>query len=109
MTSPEKFITELDAAQILGLSVHQLRRARAKGGVPHARLNGRIVYLESALAEWQEQITEEGTKPCDIEAPSSSFFMLQNRIDQSTGSSTKAVPAEELLQAYLSRNQNKRK
>ena len=49
MTPAEKFITELDAARLLGLSVHQLRRARTKGEVPHAKLNGRVVYLESAL------------------------------------------------------------
>jgi len=52
----EKFTTELDAAEILGLSIHQLRRAPAKGGVPHARLTGWVVYLESALAEWQAAI-----------------------------------------------------
>ncbi len=45
----DKFITELDATRLLGLSVHQLRRLRAKGEVPHAKFGTRIVYTESSL------------------------------------------------------------
>ncbi len=109
MTPPEKFITELDAAQILGLSVHQLRRLRAKGEVPHAKLGTHIVYLESALRRWQADITKQREKPCGTEARSSSCFTRQNRTDRNTGTSTRAAAADELLQEFLNQSQRKQK
>lgn len=59
-------LPEREAARVLGISVAGLRRDRADGrlgGIPFARIGGRIIYPVAALGEWVAQRTVRTVTP----------------------------------------------
>lgn len=50
---PEQLLHERDAARILGVSVHWLRRKRWEGGgPPYIKLGRAVRYERNALLQW---------------------------------------------------------
>lgn len=49
-----RFISEAEAAEVLGLTRRAMRSERAKGRLPYHKVAGRVMYTEDDLVEFQQ-------------------------------------------------------